>query len=150
MGFSQIVVMLPGAYLLAPGYMLGHGAFFASGLPGGIDYAMLVAVKKGWMTSGQEKKYNGYIQLWIRMPGCVMHALLTWANWCEAAKRIYDPDDPYAGQGWLEPESTRLPVWIVATSFFWNGPYFLDRVLRSHERHLIREATATKLLAKAK
>lgn len=28
---------------MQPGYLMGHGAFFATGLPGGIDYAMLVS-----------------------------------------------------------------------------------------------------------
>ena len=40
----MIVVMLPMAYALQPSYLLGHGAWFASGLPGGkslIIYLML-------------------------------------------------------------------------------------------------------------
>ena len=38
-------------------------------VPGGIDYAMLVMVKLGWLTKMQEKEYNYYIQLWMRAPG---------------------------------------------------------------------------------
>ena len=38
-------------------------------LLGGIDYAMLVMVKLGWLTKMQEKEYNYYIQLWMRAPG---------------------------------------------------------------------------------
>ena len=49
--------------------------------PGGVDYAMLVAVKKGWMTSDSEKKYNSIIQLWIRAPGCIIHSVLSYVNW---------------------------------------------------------------------
>lgn len=33
----MVVVMLPMAYCLAPGHMLGHGAFYASGLPGAVQ-----------------------------------------------------------------------------------------------------------------
>lgn len=59
----MVVVMLPLAYCMVPGHLLGHGAFYASGFPGGVDYLMLVLVKKGWMCSIDEKKYNTYIQV---------------------------------------------------------------------------------------
>ena len=59
----MVVIMLPLAYALVPGHLLGHGAFYASGLPGGIDYLMLVLVKKGWMKSIDEKRYNEKIQV---------------------------------------------------------------------------------------
>lgn len=92
----MIVVMLPLAYVLAPGHMIGHGAFYASGLPGmarscgialrsilqhipgslfsftplgGLDYVMLVMIKMGWMSKKSEKSLNTMIQLWIRAPG---------------------------------------------------------------------------------
>ena len=71
----MIVIVLPFAYAMQPGPMLNHGCFFASGLPGGIDYLMLVCVKRGWMESINEKKYNSIIQTWIRNPGMLFHAL---------------------------------------------------------------------------
>jgi hypothetical protein len=46
--------------------------FFLSGLPGGLDYCMMAAVKHGYMTSQTEKKWNARINVWIRAPGCVM------------------------------------------------------------------------------
>jgi hypothetical protein len=64
----MVVVMLPLAYCLVPGHLLGHGAFYASGLPGGIDYLMLVLVKKGWMDSITEKKWNEPIQVLSLVP----------------------------------------------------------------------------------
>jgi hypothetical protein len=67
----MIVVMLPLAWLLQPGPFLGHGAFFSSGFPGGLDYAMLVAVKKKWMSPLTEKRLNSQIMVWIRCPGCL-------------------------------------------------------------------------------
>eukprot|EP00045_Choanoeca_perplexa_P010943 m.113843 g.113843 ORF g.113843 m.113843 type:complete len:263 (-) comp15455_c0_seq1:645-1433(-) len=134
------VIMLPIAYLLAPGYMLGHGAFYASGLPGGIDYAMLVMIKLGWLTKMQEKEYNCYIQLWMRAPGCMFHAILTWANFVDAWTRHTSGQTARGDNNqtpYITPETARFAVWVVILSFFWNGLYFLDRVIRSHERHLI-------------
>ena len=43
----MVVITLPLAYGMQPGPLLNHGAFFASGLPGGLDYLMLVCVKSG-------------------------------------------------------------------------------------------------------
>lgn len=63
--FVMVVVMLPLAYCLDPGHLLGHGSFYASGFPGGLDYLMLVLVKKGWMNSITEKRYNERIQVVI-------------------------------------------------------------------------------------
>ena len=45
--------------------------FFSCGLPGGLDYAMLFAVKHGWMASITEKKYNSTINNWLRAPGII-------------------------------------------------------------------------------
>merc|ERR1712137_984366 len=79
--------MLPMAWLLQPGPFLGHGAFWASGLPGGLDYAMLVAVKKKWLSSLTEKRINTQIHVWMRCPGCLYHALFCWIAMVEIGKR---------------------------------------------------------------
>jgi uncharacterized membrane protein YdcZ (DUF606 family) len=47
---------------------------FLSGLPGGLDYCMLAAVKHGHLSITTEKKWNARINVWIRAPGCVMAA----------------------------------------------------------------------------
>lgn len=67
----MVVVMLPLAYCLVPGHLLGHGAFYSSGLPGGIDYLMLVMVKRGWMKSIDEKSYNVPIQVCVYVFVCL-------------------------------------------------------------------------------
>lgn len=126
--FVMIVIMLPLAYGLQPGALLGHGAFFASGLPGGIDYAMLVAVKQGWMESMTEKRINKTIQLWIRAPGCVFHSLLGWTAW-SAARYVGIPSN----EGVLLPQYLYTPaILTVIVTFFWNGLFFLDRVVDNY------------------
>jgi hypothetical protein len=122
------VVMLPLAWAYRPGPMLGHGSWFASGLPGGLDYAMLVLVKLGLMQRITEKRVNANIQLWLRAPGCLFHALLTWSGYLEWQK--LSADHPSV------PNTSLLPLWaelpavvVIVSTFFWNGLYFLSRVL---------------------
>lgn len=50
--------------------------WFMSGLPGAIDYFLLWLVKMNYLNSYVEKKAYVYITTWLRMPGCVMSAVL--------------------------------------------------------------------------
>jgi hypothetical protein len=50
--------------------------FFMTGVPGGADYAMLFAVKQGWLPSLREKAPNSSINTYIRAPGLVFVASL--------------------------------------------------------------------------
>jgi len=118
----MIIILAPAAYLLQPGALLGHGSWFTSGFPGGVDYILLVAVKMGYMDSITEKRINARIQTWLRAPGCVFHALLSWICWVHLSKG-----------GRLE--NALVPSWaigpcitIVIVTFFWNGPFFNARV----------------------
>lgn len=60
----------PGQYYNwgALGNQLG---FFISGLPGGIDYALLGLVKLGLMDRLREKRYSANLNTWCRCPGIV-------------------------------------------------------------------------------
>ncbi len=117
----MIVVMLPLAVLLNPGRLLGHGAFFSSGLPGGLDYLMLVLVKAGRMASGEEKRINAVIQTWLRAPFCLYHALFVWCNWRENPLALTKPHLPSCA---IAPAMA-----VVAVTFFWNAMYFQSRVV---------------------
>ena len=96
---------------------------------------MLVMIKLGWLTKMQEKEYNYYIQLWMRAPGewskwcghhhhlihapsppgCVFHAILTWANFVDAWNR-HTSGQPARAQGvpepFISPEMARFAVWV--------------------------------------
>lgn len=50
--------------------------FFICGLPGGLDYALLVGRKWGWITSLAEKRANAYLHQWIRAPGLVAYGTI--------------------------------------------------------------------------
>ena len=51
--------------------------FIGTGLPGGIDYLLLTLVKNGQLHYLKEKKYNSYINAYIRMPGGAICSFLT-------------------------------------------------------------------------
>jgi hypothetical protein len=130
----MVIVMLPMAWALQPGPLLAHGAFYSSGLPGGLDYIMLVMVKKGWMTSITEKRLNSQIMVWLRCPGCLFHAFFCWTAMTEIVRRSA------AGETMLLPHSP-LPqtvlaintcLGVVMVTFFWNALYFMERVVDNH------------------
>jgi hypothetical protein len=61
-------------FLLVWGRMTNLLIFFMTGLPGGIDYAMLVVVKKGYMDRLKQKAICSSINTWMRTPGHVATA----------------------------------------------------------------------------
>ena len=136
------IIMLPLAWLLQPGALLGHGAFFASGLPGGLDYVMLIMVKKGWMETLTEKRINSQIMVWLRAPGCLYHAVFAWLCTLDVNKRRADGDGASDGAGGLLLPNSPFPqdtlVWIniallvTVSTFFWNGLYFMERVVANY------------------
>ena len=145
----MIFIMLPFAYAIQPGHLLGHGCFFGSGLPGGIDYAMLVCVKKGWMQSLTEKRVNTKIQLWLRAPGCIYHALLVWVGWQRAQDAGYATAPVLPTCILAGTKSVLLAVFVVMTTFFWNGLFFLGRVAtnygaRNAQARMAAQGTAVK------
>ena len=50
--------------------------FFMTGLPGGLDYALLAAVKQGWLPPLREKAINAKVNTYVRAPGLVFTAAL--------------------------------------------------------------------------
>ena len=67
-------MVVVGAPLLITGEMgplMNFNNFFMCGLPGGLDYAMLYAVKHAWMSPLHEKRLNRVINVWFRAPPLV-------------------------------------------------------------------------------
>ena len=50
--------------------------FFISGLPGGIDYALLGLVKLGLLSRLREKRYSANLNTWCRCPGIITTTVL--------------------------------------------------------------------------
>lgn len=58
------------------GRLLSLVNFFMCGVPGGVDYALLVAVKYGVIGRMREKRVNRMLNLVLRMPGMQLAAYL--------------------------------------------------------------------------
>ena len=120
----MIGVALPiGAYLPSS-TLIGYSLFFSTGLPGGIDYALLFGVRNGWLAPLTEKRINRWLSEWVRSPGCASHAAFTIAYAFIMATGIY-------GQMfWLSV--------IPAVLMYWNGQYFMNQVVVDYTRRTER------------
>ena len=110
-------VALPiGGYLSTAGSLLGYSLFFETGLPGGIDYALLFIVRNNWLSRVTEKQINAWLNVWIRSPGCV-----SIAGYAICYAYMYSPLYSVA---WFAA--------IVAAFFnYWNGQYFMRQVVEN-------------------
>lgn len=101
------------------------GCFFLSGLPGGIDYAMLVAVAQGWMDKMTEKKYCAALNVWMRGPSMAIYSFLGWMTYVHY------------------PELTH-PVTLTLTILlhYYNGQYYNQQAVESYAVHKERARVA--------
>lgn len=106
MTILQISYLCPD--LIATNYIL----FMTSGLPGGIDYLLLIAVKAGYLSKIREKEINSHINVWLRGPGIVIGAYIIYLRWQYSII-------PYSGF-WIS---------LVVAGLIWNGQYFTKRVV---------------------
>ena len=88
--------------------------FFMCGVPGGVDYAMLLAVKHGWIAPLTEKKINASINVWVHAPALVLIASFAYI------------------QCFVQADKAR---WLLGVRMFlialgaWNGLFFMERVV---------------------
>ena len=96
--------------------------FFICGLPGGLDYLMLAAVKHGYIHKISEKRINRLLNVWCRGPGCIASACLVWINW-------------------MSGQTDHIPViikFLTGMLAFTNGQYYSRRVVESCTVHEIK------------
>eukprot|EP00050_Salpingoeca_kvevrii_P012401 m.22339 g.22339 ORF g.22339 m.22339 type:complete len:255 (-) comp3994_c0_seq1:97-861(-) len=94
------------------------GCFFLSGLPGGMDYVLLVLVREGYMEKLTEKKWNSVINTWLRGPSMAMYAFVAWQTY------IYvDP-----------PQFPLFILFIVGMLHFVNGQYYAEQAIGNFHR----------------
>lgn len=122
-GFGGIITLA-----LRWGPLMNLALFFVSGLPGGIDYALLCAVKVGRMPRLREKQINTFINIWLRIPGLVTVGAFAWC--CL-----------------LHGMSDRLPTAVLVVSILLslaNGLYYGEQVIGSYHRECaLEKATMT-------
>uniref|UniRef100_A0A7S3I2B0 Uncharacterized protein n=2 Tax=Choreotrichia TaxID=141411 RepID=A0A7S3I2B0_9SPIT len=90
-------------------------AFFMCGLPGGLDYMMLVLVKHGVLTSQTEKSWNSRINVWLRSPGLLL------AAYCMFVATRSGPTHTPCAQ---HPIKTAINAMLI----FSNAQYYMQKV----------------------
>ena len=109
----MIGVAIPAGLMVDSHTRMGFSLFFTTGLPGGIDYTLLFGVRNGWIQSMVEKRINRLLNVWIRSPGCIAHAILTFVFVVSFQHSSY---------------LALLPAALT----FWNGQYFMGKVLSDY------------------
>ena len=111
------------------GPLINFNHFFMCGVPGGLDYAMLFAVKHGWMPPLREKEYNSVINVWFRAPFLIVTACLAYV------------------QNFLQDG---IPSWVLGLRVFlvllcaWNALYFMERVVGNYHVNVYKARQAQK------
>lgn len=90
-----------------------YSLFFLCGLPGMIDYYCMHLCYKGEMKRIREKRLNTLLNSYIRAPGILYGAFITYRMWVNSELSVY-----YA-----------VPVIL---SFMWNAQYFSSAVSYSY------------------
>jgi hypothetical protein len=98
--------------------LLGMSLFFTTGLPGGIDYALLFGQRNGWIGRITEKRINTVLNVWIRSPGCMAMASIGLAS------LLSHPN----------PTPYQLLGLIPCLLNYWNGQYFMQQVVTDSAR----------------
>jgi hypothetical protein len=116
---------LPVGNYIQSGLLLNYSLFFLTGLPGGIDYLLLFLTRNNILIDKYtEKTINSFLNLWIRMPGCISHSTLTILIYFKN-RNIYTTD-------------IKILIIMVILLVYWNGIYFMNQVIRNHEMETIK------------
>lgn len=108
-----------GSFLEAHTFM-GFSLFFTTGLPGGIDYALLALVRNEVIPKSLEKAVNAWLNVWIRSPGCMAMAALSTANFLSSKIPLH-------------------PLMLIPCLLnYWNGQYFMRQVVEDYARFQIQ------------
>ena len=91
-------------------------AMFICGLPGGVDYLLLVLVKYGYVPKLKEKSYNARINVWLRSPGLMLCAAFMYVA------MLYGQEDSTCSQN-------KYKTAITAALIFLNGQYYMQVVV---------------------
>lgn len=111
------------AHQFNSGRLINYSLFFTTGLPGMIDYFLLFLVKNNKLESIVEKRINNYINLWIRSPGCISHAVLTLL--------VYNMYKETLLIGHIH----QIGYLFTSSMTYWNGIYFMNKVVISYNKN---------------
>lgn len=109
-------------YFYKANHLMNYMVFFVNGLPGGIDYVLLVLVYYGIIEKNKEKEWNAYVNVWIRSPFIAIGTYIIFINY---RLNFYNPDD-----GVFNMMGFSFITEMMA--LFWNGQYFMYRVVKNY------------------
>lgn len=101
--------------------LVAHTEFYLCGLPGAIDYILLFLSRNNIINRMTEKKWNLYLNLYIRCPGAILNSAL-------ALQLVQQ-----------QPNMSSLHQLCylgVAVFSFWNGSYYLRNVIADYHLRL--------------
>jgi len=110
---------LGGVLLIFANYgpLQNYNFMFVCGLPGFIDYLLLVGVKENYIDRLTEKYYNNLLNLWIRSPFLIASVIFSWI------------------QIQLQSESNKYVIiirYFCMIIQYWNAQFFLEKVVKSY------------------
>eukprot|EP01062_Namystynia_karyoxenos_P021956 TRINITY_DN18397_c0_g1_i1.p1 TRINITY_DN18397_c0_g1~~TRINITY_DN18397_c0_g1_i1.p1 ORF type:complete len:324 (+),score=87.55 TRINITY_DN18397_c0_g1_i1:91-1062(+) len=116
----MVFICMPLFYAADYGPLQNYSMFFISGLPGGVDYALLALARSGRLRKLTEKKWNTSLNIWIRGPFLIGSVVLS-----------------HVQIGLLRHQLTAGQVWCRYACeglVFWNAMYFTESVVGDYYR----------------
>ena len=96
---------------------LNLSVFALTGLPGGVDYVLLVCVGQGWQSRYSYKRWSARINVWLRAPLACATAYIGLASLAHQ----------WAGTSWGQVAVTLL----LNGHSLWNGPFFMRNTVEA-------------------
>ena len=124
-------ICAPMVFLMNKGPLMGFGIWFVTGFPGGIEYATLVLVRKGYMARLTHKWISNNLQVYVRCPGMLAYVVLLWTSWNIVSR---DPDlrRRYATKAYVDLAYMDGMVVMSCLLYYWNATYFMHRVVLNY------------------
>ena len=113
----SLMLLIP--YVYPASTITNYLLFFLNGLPGGIDYIMLMMVKFDMIDRITEKYINSLLNIYFRGPGIVIGAYIVYLNWLTGRLVI-----------------NLIVLLFTIVGLLWNAQYFTYRVVANYGKNL--------------
>lgn len=104
-------------YFFPVEHLMNYTLFFANGLPGGMDYILLLLVHFGVIHKNTEKQLNSYINICIRSPFIIIGAYIIHLNYNHNFEHTF---------------ISSFAVYTEILTLYWNSQYFTYRVIKNY------------------
>jgi len=122
------LITVPLLFTQNPSPIINSNHVFITGLPGAIDYILLILAKQGKLEPFTEKYANRHLNVWMRAPG-IFYVTVIGYVWSHYQLRFNSLN--YSNfQFWCSV--------IALLTNYWNAFYFLERVVGSYNKKLLK------------